>query len=307
MNSPMVSSTRILLSDEDFHMLKGQVGENEYLIEAYFTNTKESSDFQTAYENAELPQNGQTVTYTMIFMLSAVTDIVTVFVLLLVSILLLVVSFICIKFTIIAALEEEISEIGTMKAIGLTFTDIRALYLNKYRVLAMVGVIAGYIVALLISGIFTKHISATFGNMKISPLAVILSLVVSYLVFLLISHYCKKVLNKIKKVTVVDVLVSGKGFGRDKGGIKDGLYKSKKISVNWLIGVREVFYKFASWIIVFAVVLIAVLMIMVPVNLMNTFEAPEFITYMGSSLEDILIEVENGENLENGYASVKQV
>ncbi|AOT69271.1 ABC transporter permease [Geosporobacter ferrireducens] len=307
MNSTMVSSTRILLSDEDFDELSDQVGENEYLIEAYFTHSKEASNFQTAYENAGLPQNGQAVTYTIIFMLSALTDISTVFVLLLVSILLIFVSFICVKFTIMAALEEEISEIGTMKAIGLTFADIRDLYLNKYRALAMAGVIGGYILALLISGVFTKHISATFGNMRISALALILSLVAGCLVFLLISYYCKKILKKIKKVTVVDALVRGKGFDKDSGGIKDGLYKSKKISVNWLMGIREVFYKFKSWIIVFAVVSIAVLMILVPLNLLNTFEAPEFITYMGSSLENILIEVDNGEKLENSYGNVKQV
>lgn len=307
MNSPIVSSTRILLSDKDFDMLEGKVGENEYLIEAYFTNTKEATNFQTAYENAGLPQNGQAVTYTIIFMLSALTDIITVFVLLLVSILLIIVSFICVRFTIMAALEEEIGEIGTMKAIGLTFAEIRDLYLNKYRALAMAGVIAGYILALLISDVFTKHISATFGDLRISTLAVILSLVAACLVFFLINCYCKKILKNIKKVTVVDALVSRKGFEKDKGSVKDGLYKSKKLSVNWLMGVREVFYRFRNWTIVFAIVLIAILMILVPMNLLNTFEAPEFITYMGSSLEDILIEVENGENLETSYARVKQV
>lgn len=307
MNSTMCSSTRILLSNEDFEELSGKVGEDEYLIEAYFNNSKEASDFQTAYENAGLPQNGQAITYTMMFILSALTDIITVFVLLLVSILLIIISFICVRFTMMAALEEEIGEIGTMKAIGLPFSDIRELYLNKYRALAMAGVMAGYILALVISGIFTKHISTTFGNMSMSPLTVILSLVVGCIDFLLISYYCKKLLKKIKKVTVVDALVSGKGFGKDKGGIKDGLYKSKKLSVNWLIGIREVFYKFKSWIIVFAVVLITVLIMLVPLNLMNTFEAPEFITYMGSSLEDILIEVENGEKLETSYGNVKQV
>ena len=307
MNSTMVSSTRILVSDEDFEELLGQVGENEYLIETYFTNSKEASDFQTAYENAELPQNGQAITYTMIFMLSALTDIVTVFVLLLVSILLIIVSFICIKFTIMAALEEEIGEIGTMKAIGLPFTEIRDLYLNKYRALALVGVIAGTILALLTSSIFTKHISATFGDARTSTLAVILSMVVGCLVFLLINFYCKKLLKKIKQVTVVDALVHGKGFEKETGGIRDGLYRAKKLSVNWLIGIREVFYKFKNWRIVFAVVFLAVLMMLVPINLMNTFEAPEFITYMGSSLEDVLIEVEDGENLETSYANVIRV
>jgi len=307
MNSPLCSSTRILLNNEDFESLSGKVGENEYLIEAYFNNSKDASDFQTAYENAGLPQNGQAVTYTMIFILSALTDIITVFVLLLVSLLLIIVSFICVRFTIMAALEEEIGEIGTMKAIGLPFADIRNLYLNKYRVLAMAGVIAGYILALLASGTITKHISTTFGNMRISALAVALSLVAAYLIFLLINFYCKKVLKRIKKLTVVDALVSGNGFGIDKGREKDGLHQSRKLSVNWLMGTREIFYQFKNWSIVFSVVIIAVLMMLIPFNLMNTFAAPEFITYMGSSLEDILIEVENGKTLETGYANVKQV
>ncbi len=307
MNSPMVSSTRLLLSDKDFDKLQGKIGENEYLIKVYFSNTKEATEFQTAYENAGLPQNGQAVTYPIIFLLSALTDITTVFVLLQVSVLLIIVSFICVRFTIMAALEEEILEIGIMKAIGLPFADIRDIYLYKYRALAMAGVTAGYILALLLSGVVTKHTSAAFGGMGISTLAVLLSLVAGCLVFLLINYYCKAILKKIKKVTVVDALVTGKGFGKDKGGIKDGLYKSKRFSVNWLVGIREVFYKFKSWIMIFAVVLIAVMMIMVPVNLLNTFKAPEFITYMGSSLEDILIEIENGENLETGYANVKQL
>lgn len=307
MNSPMVSSTRILLSNKDFDILNGKAGENEYLIEAYFTDSKEATNFQTAYENAGLPQNGQAVTYAMIFILSAITDMVTVFVLLLVSALLIIVSFICVKFTIMAALEEEIGEIGTMKAIGLPFAHIRNIYLNKYRILASVGVVIGYILALLTTGVFTKHVRTTFGKMSMSPLAIILSLVVGCLVFLLITYYCKKVLKKIKKVTVVDALVRRKGFHKEKGQIKDGLYKSKKLPVNWLMAIREVFYGFKNWTIVFAVVLIAVIMIMVPINLMNTFEAPEFITYMGSSLEDILIEVENGENLETNYKKVIKV
>jgi putative ABC transport system permease protein len=32
-----------------------------------------------------------------------------------------------------AALEEEIVEIGTMKAIGMSYRDIRNLYLTKYK------------------------------------------------------------------------------------------------------------------------------------------------------------------------------
>ncbi len=307
MNSPMVSSTRILLADSDFEELKGTIGENEYLIEAYFDTPKEANAFKIAYEDAGLPQNGQAIPYSMIFTLSAFTDITMVFVLLLVSILLIIVSFICVKFTIMAALEEEVREIGSMKAIGLTFVDIRDLYLNKYRILAFVGVVAGYGVALLLSDVVTKHISSTFGIIRTSLLAVMLSLGVGTLVFILITFYCKRVLKKIRKLTVVEALVSGKGFTKGTASVQDGLHTSRRLSVNVLMPTREILTSAKSWILVFSVVVIAVFMIMVPVNLLHTFEAPDFITYMGSSLEDILIEVENGEMLEENHAKVKQV
>lgn len=307
MNSSMCSSTRILLSDSDYEALKDRVGEKEYLIEVYLTNTDLANTFQTAYENAKLPQNGQAVTYTMIFLMSAFTDITTVFVLILVSILLVFVALICIKFTILAALEEEMKEIGTMKAIGIPFADIRALYLGKYRVLAFTGVFIGYLIVLLTNKLFTQHIHTTFGSIRISPLALVASAVAAYLVFLLITFYCKRILKKIKGVTVVDTLVTGKGFERKQGKTKDGMYKSKILPVNWLLGIREVFFHFKNWIIIFTVSSIAVFMIMISINLVGTFQSPEFITYMGCSPEDILIEIDNGVHLETGYQKVKQV
>lgn len=306
MNSPMTSSTRILLSDEDFNNLENKIGEKEYLIEAYFTDRDQASSFQTAYENANLPQNGPAITYTMIFLLSALTDITTVFVLLLVSFLLIVISFICIKFTIMAALEEEISQIGILKAIGLPFKDIRDIYLSKYKILAVLGVITGFIFAVFISDIFTQHISTTFGKVDLTLNALFISLLAGFMVYLLILYYCKKVLKKVKKLTVVDALVTGNGFEKSKAKIKDRLHQSKKLSANYLLAVEDLSYQIKNWFIIFAVVLITTMMILIPVNLLNTLESPKFITYMGSSLEDILIEVENGENLEKGYEKAKQ-
>lgn len=307
MNSTMASSTRVLLSDEDYKDLFKKAGETEYIIEAYFNDKDYASAFQTAYENAGLPINGQAVTYAMIFLLSALTDLITVFVLIMAAVLLIIVSFICIKYTIMAALEEDVREIGTMKAIGLGFADIRGIYLIKYRILAATGVIAGYIIALMSGNLMTRHIDTTFGKSGMSGLTVIMSAAASCLVYILINIYCRKILKKIKKLTVVDALVSGKGFEKETGKVRDGLYRSKKVPVNWLIGFREVFYRFRNWMIVFMVVLIAVLMSLIPVNLLTTFEAPEFVTYMGCVPGDILIEVESGKNLEVNYAKVRKL
>lgn len=305
MNSPMASSTRILLSDLDYESLLGKAGEKEYLIEAYFHSPEEAKTFMTAYQDAGLPQNGQAVTYSILFFLSALTDMVTMLVLLLVSALLITVAFICVKYTIMASLEEEIGEIGTMKAIGLPYRDIRSLYLDKYRLLAMTGAVAGLLLALMLSRGFTAHISKMFGSGRLSLTTLALAFLADGMVYLIINYYCRRVLSKIKRFTIVDALVTGKSLKKERRSNRDGLYHSSWLSVNSLLGIREVILQFRSYRLVAAVVFLTVLMTMLPVNLLNTLKAPEFITYMGSSLEDILIEVKNGEELEAGYMRVR--
>lgn len=54
------------------------------------------------------------------------------FVVLVLSVCLMIVSFAVLKFTITFTVTEEYREIGVMKAIGITDFKIRSLYLVKY-------------------------------------------------------------------------------------------------------------------------------------------------------------------------------
>lgn len=306
MNSTLVYSTRILISDEDFEELFDNIGESEYLIETYFEDTSMASSFQTAYENAKLPQNGPAVTYNQIFLLSSFTDIITAMIIVLVSILLVIVALMSIKYTLMATLEEEIGEIGTMKAIGMTFKDIRDLYLKKYKIMIVVGIVIGYVLALMLSNIFTSHVSNTFGKQPISIATIGIPILACILVYLISKQYCIRILDKLKKVTVVDALALGKGFGK-KARVHDGLNKVKKIPINIILSVREVFHNFNGFIIVFTSMFIVSAIIIVPMNLSNTLNSKEFIPYMGSPIADILIEIDSGDNLEERYETINSL
>ena len=306
MNSTLCYSTRMLISDEDFKELNGKVGENEYLIEVYFADSSEGANFQTSYENAGLPQNGPAITFPMIILLSAMTDIMMALILILVSVLLVIVAFICIKYTVMAAMEEEISEIGTMKAIGMSYQDIRGLYLEKYKIIVGIGITVGYILGLIASNKFTGHITSTFGNQPVSMFTFGFPIVMCILVYLITNHYCKKILRKLKKVTVVEALVNAEGLD-EKERVRDGLHRSKTMPVNILLGIREILQNFRGFIIIFIVVLISSSIMIVPMNLSNTIRSKEFILYMGSAMEDISIEIEQGENLEEKYKVIKNI
>ena len=92
-----------------------------------------------------------------------------------------------------STLEEEIREIGTMKAIGLSNTDIKNIYMTKYRFLAAIGVMAGLLISNSTNGYFTDHISATFGDSGLSTLALVFSVVAAVVVYTLIILYSKKI------------------------------------------------------------------------------------------------------------------
>ena len=64
-----------------------------------------------------------------------------------VSLILIIISFAVLRFTIAFTLSEEFREIGVMKAIGIRNIKIRGLYLTKYFAISVVGVALGLILS----------------------------------------------------------------------------------------------------------------------------------------------------------------
>ena len=75
-------------------------------------------------------------------------DMIVAFVVLVLSVCLMIVSFAVLKFTITFTVTEEYREIGVMKAIGITDFKIRSLYLVKYLMLAVVGAAIGFLASI---------------------------------------------------------------------------------------------------------------------------------------------------------------
>lgn len=296
MNSTLCSSTRFLISDSDFNDLQGNAGEMEYLMEAWFADSAQASDYQTAYEQSgkDLPKNGQAITYTMIFLLSALTDLLMAVVFLLAGMLLIVIALVCLRYAVLAELEDDMREIGTMKAMGISKKGIRGLYLGKIRILTMAGCLSGFVLGKTGASMLTGHISRTFGSQPPGITGQVLAILAAVLVYGIILLFAGKILSRLDQATVTDLLVTEKGFGQ-KAKVKDGLRRSKRLPVNLLLGLHEVRHGYG---IIFSLLLIVSLLITVPLRTVQTMKDGEFVTYMGSSMCDLLLEVEQGEDLE---------
>lgn len=296
MNSTTCSSTRFLISDGDFDSIFGRIGETEYLIEAYFTDKSLASSYQTLYEQYDknLPKNGQAISYTVIYLLSALTDILTAVVFVLAGVLMIVVVVICLRYVILAELEDDVVEIGTMKSIGIPEKSIENLYLSKIRILMVLACVTGFAFALLFLPKFTSHITRFFGEQPLEPVSVFLAVFMVVLLFFLILLFARKILKKIRTKSIVDLMVLNDGFGK-RTRVTSGLYRRNKLSTNAAVGLFEIRNGYG---IVFVLMAVITFLVMVPMRFLHTMQADEMVTYMGSPECDLLVEVMQGDALE---------
>ena len=177
---------------------------------------------------------------------------------------------------------------------GIPAKGIRKLYLGEIRILMGAGCVIGYVVALLAVRFLSSHMTRTFGAHETGVGMYLAAVGICVLVYGIIILFTKKVLGRLRKVTVVDLLVAEKGFGKE-GKTKDGLHKSKCMPVNLLVGLKEVRHGYG---IIFSLLLIVTFLVTVPYRMVDTMRDKQFATYMGSAVCDVLVEIEQGENLE---------
>ncbi|MCU5499838.1 FtsX-like permease family protein, partial [Bacillus wiedmannii] len=304
MNPSIVSSKRFVISDEDFERIKGNFGESEYLIEFQLTDVNKINEFEILYQSSNLPQKGPSITYSLFKTLNSLTDGIIAAVLIIISALLMLIASLCIRFTIMTSMEEDYREIGVMKAIGITSKEIQRLYVTKYVVIAASGCICGYILSLFVTKIFTANISLYMGTANTSVLHFIVTLIVTTLLFLAVILFCRIILRNFRRITAIDALQSRDNLGKGKVKSSFSHSQTKIINVNIFIGIQDVVKRFKLYRVLSIVLIIAVFIIVVPVNFLYTIQSPKFVNYMGTGKSDIRIDIQQSENIEKRFKDV---
>ncbi|MGM1048820.1 MAG: FtsX-like permease family protein [Bacillota bacterium] len=222
-------------------------------------------------------------------------------VIILVSILLIIIAILCLRFTIIATIEEDYREIGVMKAIGIPQRDIKKIYLAKYIVMAAIASGFGYLASLGVMRLFTENISLYLGAAPKNLLQHIVPILAVSLNFGVVAFCCRFILRRFKRITAVDALRSGT-VGEERTNTRRlALSKRKNMNVNAFLGLKDVYGRFKMFGLLLFVYVICVFIIIVPVNLLNTLQSPGFISYMGVGQSDIRIDMQQSENIDQRY------
>jgi len=303
MNSSLSASKRFLVSRHDFTDIK-KLGSTEYLIEFRLKDLSSLSEFETAYAAAGLEANGPTVTYTLFKTMNALSDGMMIAVILLVSALVVAIALMCIRFTLLAKIEDDYREIGVMKAIGIRVTDIKKIYLAKYAAIAVVGSILGFVLSVIVKGMLLENIRLYMGESENASYALFFGLIGILIVCLAIIGYVSRVLNRFRKISAAEAIRFGTSQENNTGAKRFSLNGNKLLNTNIFLGIKDVLARKRLYATMLAVLVISAFIIIVPQNLYNTISSKSFIKYMGIGHYDMRIDIQQADNIPEKTAEI---
>lgn len=212
LGSTFMGNPRFLISREDYELFEADELLREYYRGevCYITTSDEKGLSSVLSEIDGIAFDGSISLIRMCY----VMDMVIAGLLIVVSICLIIVAFVVLKFTITFTLNEEFREIGVMKAIGITDTKIRSIYVVKYLAIAIFGAILGLFGSIPFGNIMMKSVSENMvlGNDK----GIIINICSVLVVVLLIVWYAYFCTGKIRKYSPIDAIRSGQSGERFK-------------------------------------------------------------------------------------------
>jgi putative ABC transport system permease protein len=218
-------------------------------------------------------------------------------VILLVSALVIAIAFLCIRFTLLAKIEDDYREIGVMKAIGLRVSDIRKTYLGKYAAIAATGSLFGFALSFVFQDALLKNIRLFMGESKNAALAPLLGSLGVLLLFCAVVAYVNSVLRQFRSISPAEAIRFGVAQEKSIGSGFFRLSRNSLLNTNVFLGVKDVLARKSLYATMLAVLVLAAFIIILPHNLHNTIASKDFIAYMGIGDSDLRIDIQQTDHI----------
>lgn len=217
-----------------------------------------------------------------------VFDLLVAGVLVLVSICLILIAFLVLRFTISFTLQEDYKEIGIMKAIGLKDRDVGKIYLVKYLGIAIVGATIGLFCSIPFGKVMLKQavvnivVDSDGGGLLVNLLA-------SVLVVLIVLLFCNRCIGKTKKISAIEAIRSGSSGERFVQKHMN-LFRHKRISVPGFLAVNDVVNQKRRFVVLLLSFMLGTVMILLPLCAATTLKGEDIVYSFGVWKSDLYVE-----------------
>ncbi|MBE2222924.1 MAG: ABC transporter permease, partial [Anaerolineae bacterium] len=297
MNPAIASSKRFLIHEQDFASLRQHIAETEYLVEFLLVDEGQIGDFANAYQSSNLPQTGPAIDQGLFKIMNSLSDGLVAGVVILMSLLLVVIAILSLRFTLMATIEEDTKEIGVMKAIGIARADIKRLYLAKYVVMGVAATLLGYLASLLLNQVLSANVLLYIGSASKSVWQTILPLIAASTIALIVTLSCALILRRFNRISAVEALRSGSVGESMRSLPMLNLKRSRRLNINAYLGIRDVLQRSRLYGLLAFVFFFCAVIIIIPIHFLTTIQSPTFITYMGTGQSDLRIDFRQSDDV----------
>lgn len=296
----MMGMTRVLISQKDYEEL---IEHGEFVSQKmYGVYTEDVDAFYQEYVDQGfyvLFNCGMDIIRTTYIM-----DMIVAAILLAVSICLILISVIMLRFTILFTVNEDYKEIGIMKAIGMPDKSIRSLYVVKYLVISIIGAVIGFFVSipftdLLVSNVVKNIVVETEDNSYLT------AGIVSVAVVLVIVWFAYLSTGRIKRVTPMDAIRSGNNGERFEKKSILSMGKTK-LRPTTFMAINDVLCELKKYIVLVVTGMIGVWLVVMPANTINTLQSEKIAAWFGLAPCDFFL-LEQGRVEENVGSADRKV
>lgn len=310
MASSLSSATRFLVSPDELRALGATGGgAPEIIVEYRLHDPAGVGDLQRAYQADDaLPKNGQAVTGEMIRIVNVFSDGLVAAALIFASLVLVAIAVLSLRFVIRGALQAQVREIGVMKAIGIPHRQIAGLYLAGYGVLTLAACLLGGLLGAPAAGLLTSELRPHYAAAPTSVWTVLAPVTALAALFAMVMLICAGVLRGVRRIEVTAALVHGSTLserqrarqaGRSARGVRTNGWRSATgRAVNRRLVLLELRSQWRQWVLLPIVFFLAAVVMVVPMNLLSTFESPRIGSYLGAPPSDLRADLRSSGDLD---------
>lgn len=300
LGSTMMGTSRFIISDNDYKKMKENAGLP--CGELYSVNSTNLNQLEKDYNQEGF--NVITSCDQKLISTAYIMDKLIAALLLIVSVCLILISMVILRFTIVFTLNEEFREIGIMKAIGIGERAIRGLYIIKYLAISVIGAAIGFLCSIPFGDMFIRKVSK---NIIIAnhhgPL---LNLLCSALIVVIVVMFCYTCTHQVNQFSPVDAIRNGsKGERFKKKGVLR-LSRSRLTAILYMAwnDILSEPKRFGALILTFT---LGILLIIEPLNSINTLNSDKLVTMFGMAESDAYLTSESQQHkfLMNGRDYLK--
>lgn len=280
----MMSFKRLIISEEDFEKYAQQ--DNLAYIKIYNINYDDAEIFDEEWNNKKfnviIKLDKTMINLTFVF------DMIIAGILIVVSICLILIAFMVLRFTIVFTLQEDYKEIGIMKAIGLKDAGIKGIYLTKYFAIAV------------LASVFGAILSFPFGNMLLEQSMenliieninnnILLHIFCAIFVVLIVVFFSNRSANSLKRFSAIDAIRNGSNGERYQAKSRLRLWKRKAMKPGVYMACNDILSNPKRFRVLAVTFCIGTLLILLPLSALHTLTGKNVVSLFGMDSSDVYV------------------